>query len=175
MKKNLVFIAFSLLLLLVSNSALSQLDKIYLHNGKQIEGTVMRVDGFVVVFKYNGEDAEQVSSKYAVKKIIYKSGREEEISDKIMIGGKEDWEKVVLLENVSQISGLIKVSEIKGKTAMINYRSNSGSEKAAMKKLKETAAELGCPFILLTSDRETTRNFGFGGSQDQKRGIAYKY
>jgi sRNA-binding regulator protein Hfq len=175
MKKAILPILFFCIALIVSKSSFSQFDKIYLHNGKVNEGSVIRVDGFIVAYKFKGEDAEQISSKYAVKKIVYKSGREEDISEKVIVNGKDDWEKVVILENVSQISGLTKGGEIKGKTSMINYRSNSGSEKIAMRRLKEEAAEQGCPFVLITSDRGTTRSFGFGGSQDQKRGIAYKY
>ena len=90
-------------------------DQIFLHSGKTIDGKVVRVDDFKVIFKYEGEDAEQTMSKKAIEKIIYSSGREEPISEKIVINGKEDWEKVEILLDVSEIVGLKKVDEIKGK------------------------------------------------------------
>src|ERR1044072_3477501 len=141
--------------LLISSAAFSQNDKIFMHNGKTVEGSVVRVAEFTIVFKYANEDAEQTVGKYAVDKIIYgKSGREEKISDKIVVSSKTDWDKVVLLEDKSQVAGLTKVDEIKGKTAFINYRTAAGSDKKAEQKLKEGAAEKGCQFILMTSDKD---------------------
>src|SRR5437867_11513279 len=100
--KNL-FLALSLL---VSVAALSQNDKISMHNGKIIEGTVIRVAEFTIVFKYANEDAEQTVGKYAVEKIIYgKSSREEKITDKIAVFSKDDWEKVVILIDKSEVTG----------------------------------------------------------------------
>ena len=67
---------FMLAALFISVAAFSQNDKISLHSGKVIEGNVVRVGEFTVVFKYVSEDAEQTVSKYAVSKITYgKSGR----------------------------------------------------------------------------------------------------
>ena len=72
-------------------------DKIFLHSGKEIDGKVIRVEEFIVVFKYEGEDAEQTIGKKAVDKIQYSSGRSETISEKMVIIGKEDWERVEIL------------------------------------------------------------------------------
>src|SRR5918911_427802 len=123
--KKLLFI----LSLFISSTAFSQTDKIFMHNGKAIEGNVVRVAEFTIVFKYAGEDAEQTVGKYAVEKIVYgKSGRAENVSEKIVVNSKDDWEKVVMLEDKSQVAGLNKVEEVKGKTAFINYRTAAGSD-----------------------------------------------
>lgn len=175
--KKLLFILLSL----VSVSVFAQNDKIYMHNGKTIEGTVVRVAEFTVVFKYANEDAEQTVGKYAVEKIIYgKSGREEQVSDKIVVNSKDDWEKVVVLEDKSQVAGLVKIEEVRGKTAFINYRTAAGSDKKAQQKLKEEAAAKGCQFILMTSDKDlnltgSNSSASLGSTQSVKKGVAYKY
>ena len=72
-----------------SIAAFSQNDKIFMHNGKTIEGSVVRIAEFTVIFKYANEDAEQTVGKYAVEKIVYgKSGREEKVTDKIAVLSK---------------------------------------------------------------------------------------
>jgi len=77
---------FLALFLLTNVAALSQNDKIYMHNGKTVEGTVVRVAEFTLIFKHANEDAEQTAGKYAVEKIVYgKSGREEKVTDKISV------------------------------------------------------------------------------------------
>lgn len=166
--------------LLVTTLVSAQTDKISLHNGKTVEGTVVKVGEFNIIYKYVNEDAEQTISKYGVAKITYgKSGRVEEITKKIVVSTKEDWESVVILEDKTQVAGLTKVGEIKGKTSMINYRSAAGSDRKAQEKLKKEAAEQGCPFILMTSDKDAGMAAGssrsFGGTQSMKAGVAYKY
>lgn len=175
--KKLLFVLLSF----ISVSAFAQNDKIYMHNGKTIEGNVVRVAEFTVVFKYANEDAEQTVGKYAVEKIVYgKSGREEEVTEKIVVNSKDDWEKVVVLEDKSQVAGLLKVEEIKGKTAFINYRTAAGSDRKAEQKLKEEAAAKGCQFILMTSDKDLNltgshSSASLGSTQSVKKGVAYKY
>lgn len=156
----------------------SQADKIYKHNGEVVVGKVLRVEEFTITYVYDGEDAEYTISKYAVERIIHgKSGREENVTEKILLRGEQDWEKVLILEDKSYTAGLKKVEEIKGKTAFINYHTGNTGDKKAEKKLKMAAAKLGCPFILLTSDVSTVGDSSnmLGGTQKIKKGIAYKY
>jgi len=159
--------------LFISLAVSAQNDKIYLHNGKNIEGTVLKVAEFTVVFKYANEDAEQTVGKYAVAKIVYgKSSREEKVSDKIVVSSKDDWESVVILEDKSEVAGLTKVDDVKGKTATFyNFHSSSGNDRKAEQKLKQDAAAMGCPFILLTADKDAN----LVSRQSVKKGIAYKY
>jgi sRNA-binding regulator protein Hfq len=156
----------------------AQSDKIYKHNGEEIESKVIRVDEFTVIFKYAGEDAENILSKYAIEKIVYgKSKRVEQVSEKIVVAVEEDWEKVVIVEDIAYIAGLKKANEIRGKTGLINYHTgNTGDRKAEMK-LKKEAAKAGCPFILQTADKSTVgaSSNSLGGSQVIKKGICYKY
>ena len=53
-------------------SCLSQNDKISLHSGKVIEGNVVRVGEFTVVFKYVIEDAEQTVTSMLYQNYLWK-------------------------------------------------------------------------------------------------------
>ena len=156
----------------------AQVDVITKHNGETVNGKVIRLEEYTVVFKYDGEDAENSLGKYAIEKIVYgKSGRVEEVSEKILVNGEADWEKVVILEEKSYIAGLKKAGEVRGKTGLINFQTGNTGDKKAQKKLKMDAAKLGCPFVLMTSDKTTVgaNSNALGGTQAIKTGVAYKY
>ena len=174
MKKIILLFA----LVLSSATIFAQADVITKHSGETVKGKVIRLDEFTVVFKYEGEDAENTIGKYAVEKIVYgKTGRVEEVTEKIVVNGEKDWEKVVILEEKSYIAGLKKVGEVRGKTGLINFQTGNTGDIKAQKKLKMAAAEIGCPFILMTSDKSTVGSSSnqLGGSQAIKTGLAYKY
>lgn len=158
----------------------AQADSIYLHSGQVIGGKVLKVAEKTLTFSYMEEDAQQTLGKYAVRKVVFgKSGRVQELSDKITVRGKEDWEKVVIIENTDEVAGLNRRTELSGKTKQINYRTGEGSDKTAMKKLKINAAENGCPFVFLTTDKDIDRKGWDGGSWGQiqsiKKGIGFTY
>jgi len=54
---------------------------------------------------------------------------------------------------------------------MFSYNTAGSADKKAAKRIKEAAAEIGSPFILMTSDKSD----GFGVKQAIKKGIAYSY
>lgn len=158
----------------------SQVDQVYKHNGEVIKGSVKKVNEFTIVFTYENEDAENTLSRYAVEKIVYgKSGRVEDITEKVVINGEDDWEKVVILEDKSYIAGLKKNSEIKGKTGFVSFHTGNTADNKATKKLKVEAAKLKCAFILLTSDKDINQSGfdgpRFGNVQAIRKGIAYSY
>src|SRR6185312_6380542 len=92
-------------------------DKVYKHSGEVLDVKVIKVSEFAITYKYPGEDAEQVIGKLAVNKIVYSSGRTEEISDKIVVSGKDDWDKVQIITDKAQVVGLKKGEEVRGKTS----------------------------------------------------------
>jgi sRNA-binding regulator protein Hfq len=176
MRKNILMFIVGLF----SLSLFAQVDVITKHSGETVSGKVMRVDEYIVVFKYDGEDAENSISKYAIEKIVYgKSGRVQDVTEKIVVNGENDWEKVVVLEDKSYIAGLKKVGEIKGKTAFINLHTGNTGDSKADKKLKMEAAKIGCPFIFMTADKDINESGAtgpsFGAVQAIRKGIAYKY
>ncbi len=176
MKKNILV----LLLMTFSTSIFAQVDIITKHSGENVKGKVVRIDEYVVVYKYDGEDAENSIGKYAIGKIVYgKSGRVEEITEKIVVNGEADWDKVIILEDKAYLAGLKKVGEIKGKTAFINLHTGNTGDSKADKKLKIEAAKLGCPFVFMTADKDINESgangVSFGAVQAIRKGIAYKY
>ena len=154
---------------LIGTTAFGQIDKIYKHSGEVIEGKVNRLTEFTVEFAYDGEDAIQSLSRYAVNKIYYgKSTRIEDISEKIEINDDDDWDRVLILEDKSLVSGLKKKDDLKAKTGWVNFRSGNGKDERAEKVLKQQAAEERCPFILLLSDKTV-------GKSAKKTGSCYRY
>lgn len=173
MKKIILMLA--LLLMVIANA---QVDVITKHSGEIVKGKVVKVEEYTVVYKYDGEDAENSIGKYAIEKIVYgKSGRVEEVTEKIVVSSEADWEKVVILEDKAYIAGLKKGEEVRGKTGLVNFQTGNTGDKKAEKKLKAAAAAIGCPFILLTADKTTvgSNSNGLGGSQAIKKGVGYKY
>jgi sRNA-binding regulator protein Hfq len=174
MKKTFLFLA----MMLTTSLFFAQSDIITKHSGETVKGKVIRVDEYTVVFKYDGEDAENSIGKYAIEKVVYgKSGRVEEVTEKIVVSTEADWEKVIILEEKSYIAGLKKAGEVRGKTGLINFQTGNTGDKKAEKKLKMAAAAIGCPFILMTSDKTTVgaNSNAIGGTQAIKTGLAYKY
>jgi len=168
---------FSIIALMLFCVAFGQTDAIYKHNGEVVKGKVLRLDEFTITFVYEGEEAENKLTKYAVAKIVYKSGRTEEITDKIVINSEKDWEKVIILEDITYSAGLKRVDEVRGKTGLINFQTGNTGDKKAEKKLKMDAAAMGCPFVLLTADKATVgaNSNQLGGQQVIKKGVAYRY
>jgi len=163
----------ALVAILFSVTAFSQSDKLTKHNGEKLDVKVVKVGETVITFKYPGEDAEQTIGKFAVATIVYGgSGRKEEISQKVVIAGEDDWEKVQIITDKSQVLGLKKGEDVRGKTSgLLSYNTAGSADKKATRRIKQAAAKVGAPFILLTSDK----NDGFGVKQDIKNGTTYTY
>ena len=168
MKKPLLIAALFTLVL----SHVNAQDKMKKHSGETLDVKVIRVNEFTINFKYPGEDAEQTIGKLAVADITYSSGRKESMSDKIVINSKEDWEKVQIITDKSQIIGLKKGAEVRGKTSgLLSYNTAGSADKKATKRIKQDAAEQNAPFVLLVGDK----NDGFGIKQAIKDGVVYSY
>jgi hypothetical protein len=148
-------------------------DLLIKHNGEKMNVKVLKVGETTITYKYPGEDAEQTIGKFAVASIAYGgSGRKEVISEKIAISSEDDWEKVQILTDKSQVIGLKKGEEVRGKTSgLLSYNTAGSADKKASRRIREAAAKAGAPFILLTSDK----NDGFGVKQAIKNGVAYTY
>jgi hypothetical protein len=146
-------------------------DKMYMHNGKDIDVKIIKVAEFTVSYSYPNETAEQTVGKFAVAKIKYSSGREEKISDKVLVSGKDDWERVQILEKDEQAVGLKSLGEVGGKTSgMMGFHTAASADKKSMKKILEDAAEKGAQFVLITKEKDNQFT-----NQSKKRGVAYTY
>jgi hypothetical protein len=170
--KKLLLVSLATLLIAAVSFAQTTADKLYQHSGKVLEVKIIKVGELSISYKYPGEDAEQVIGKLAVSKIVFSSGRTEEISEKISVSSQDDWENVQIITDKSQVVGLKAGEEVGGKTAgFITYNSAGSADKKATKKIKEAAAEMGAQFILMTSDKSD----GFGAKQAMKKGVTYSY
>lgn len=162
----------SLLVNALAIAGFAQTDKMLKHTGETLEVKVVKVGENVITYKFPGEDAEQTIGKLAVANITYSSGRKEDISEKIKISGKSDWEKVQVLTDASQAVGLKKGEDVRGKTSgLLTFNTAGSADKKASRKIKEAAAEMGAPFVLMLSDKSD----GFGVKQSIKNGVAYSY
>lgn len=143
------------------------------HSGEKLDVKIIKVGETTISYKYPGEDAEQTIGKFAIASITYgTSGRKEQVSEKIEVSGKGDWEKVEILTDASQVIGLKKGEEIRGKTSgLLSYNTAGSADKKATKRIKEAAAENNAPFILMISDKSD----GFGVKQSIKKGVGYSY
>jgi hypothetical protein len=167
-------VLFSLLLVVSGIASFAQAaDKMKKHSGETLDVKIVKVGETVISYKYPGEDAEQTIGKFAVATITYgASGRKEDISEKIVISGADDWEKVQIFTDKAQALGLKKGEEVRGKTSgLLSYNTAGSADKKATKRIKESAAKLGAPFILMTSDKSD----GYGVKQAMKDGVAYNY
>jgi hypothetical protein len=173
-------VAATLIMLGATSAAYADGDVIYLHNGQEVKGKVYRVTEKTVVFSYENEDVEQAYGKWAVDKVVFgKSGRVQNVTARIEIHSEDDWEKVIIIDNTDEVTGLQRRGEVKGKTRQINYRTGEGSDRKALEKLKKDAAEKRCPFVYITTDKDIDRKSDDGGSfgqiQSIKKGVAYGY
>ena len=152
--------------------ASGQTDKLYKHNGQTENVKVVKVNEFTISFTYPGETAEQLIGKYAVAKIGYASGRTESISEKVVANGPDGWDNVMIIEDKGAVLGLKKIGDVRGKTSgLLSYNTAGSADKKASRKIKEAAAEMGAPFVLMISDKSD----GFGVKQSIKNGVAYSY
>ncbi len=173
MKKVILTLFAATLTLLTFAQTTGTNDKMLKHSGEVLEVKIITVGETTITYKYPGEDAQQTIGKLAVASITYGgSGRKEEVSDKVEVSGKDDWEKVQIITDPSQVLGLKKGEEVKGKTAgMLSYNSAASADKKATRRIQEAAAELGAPSVPMTSDKSD----GYGVKQSIKNGITYTY
>lgn len=167
-----------LLLLLLQQVSYANSDTLILHNGDKIIGEVISLNHYTIGFQYKNEKAIQQLSKFAIESIHFASGRTQAMTDKISIQGEDDWEKVIILEDKEQRTGLNRVSDISAHTNFLNlHTANSGNNKV-LEKLKREAAKLKCPFLLINFERATVYNGlikSWGAIQEIRKAFCYNY
>lgn len=135
----------------------AQVDVIKKQIGETLRGKIISVDDNVIVFTYDGKNEEFTIAKNAVEKITYgKTGQVVKTSNKIIVNGEADWQKVVILESLNLTAGLEVGAKIGTSTDLANFDS-SKADSAVIKRLKMQAAALGYPFILISTDKVSNR------------------
>lgn len=155
----------------------AQKDTIYFHNGQIEAATITRVSNNMVGFRYLNEDADRIAGFDAIKKIVYRSGRNEDFSSKRDIPTETNTEPIKFLRNKTDAEGLREIAEISAHTRFINLHTSSSGARAARNKLLKKTAALGCPFIFIEDDKEVMYGqFKFWGvTQHTYKAVVYTY
>jgi hypothetical protein len=161
----LVFISIS-----ITNAQSASNDTIVKMSGERIAVKVLSTSENSVTFSWPGETMTISMSKNLIEEIKYASGRKEKLSEKIVIRGEDDWEKVKQTTQASDIEGLVKKGDITGTTANLGlYTPLKKCEAKILVQLKHDAAKLGAHIILITNPlTEQKTRYTIGG-------VAYGY
>ncbi len=159
------------------NKAQAQMDSVFFHNGKIEAAVVLKIEENTIDLKFKNEDAVRRFSKYTIDKVVYKSGRVETMSAKVIVDNDSSWNKVIVLDDKIQAAGMKRIGQIFSHTAFINLHTSHTGEKKARKLLLKEAAKLNSNFILITSDKEVvyTTIKWWGVSQVKMSAVAYQY
>ena len=152
----------------------AQTDKLFLHNGKVMEVKVLKVAD-LVTYKFPNEEVENSLTRYAVSKVLYASGREETISERVNVSSEKDFANVVILQRGANVTGLKRLGDVKGK-AMGTALANMNKVKArAEEDIKKEAAKLGGVFLLLDNYQVTDSQPGIALGKTNITGTAFGY
>lgn len=165
----------SLTALLFMSALTSRADTIYKHTGETINCKVLSIENGLVKFIYNGETASHELGKFSINKIVYDSGREEIISEKVILPRKDAEELVIVTINPNEVVGLKKVEEIRSNSNNdFNFLGSKGLDKKATRKLRKVAADKNAFIVFLTGDQAKSGSV-FSSASNTKRGICYTY
>lgn len=170
------YLIFFFLMFFASNIVLAQneSDVIVTHTGEKLNVNVISVDNDIE-YSYPGETVINSIGKYCVKEVDFKSGRKQKITEKIIIDGEKDWEKVIITTNIDDISCLVRIGDIiAGASNTWNFKNKKQVDKTAMIKFKKEAATMGAFMVLLVSDTKSRGNL-VSGASSLKNGVAYGY
>lgn len=163
-----------LLFMLHVNVAISQ-DIIKCHTGKEMNVEVSEVGENSIFFRYPGEGVSQSIGKAAVSQIRFKSGRIQEVTEKVSVAGKDGWEHVTITTNPNDIIGLKRVGEIKAKAGGYwSMRTTKGSDRKATERIKRETAEKGGHVIFIQQHETSGRGF-YKNPESIQSGVAYGY
>ncbi|MGV1021029.1 hypothetical protein ACTS9V_15570 [Empedobacter falsenii] len=172
MNKNLLF----LISLSISSVAFCQ-DVIKTHKDEVIKGKVIEVNDKEVKFQYQGESMTNSLSKNLVSEINFESGRNQKVSEKVIINDEKDWEKVIITNLESDVNGLTRGDEMMAKASSGWSTTGEGKmQKQAMDKLKKEAAKKGYHVVLILTTTSKGGSYGMsGGTKASVTGVGYKY
>jgi hypothetical protein len=170
-------ISLSLILFIASFYCFGQ-DVIYLRGTDSIVAIVTKITENTIEYKYEGEEFVVAKNKKEIKKVKFKSGREEVFNEAYrypQINGEEDWEKVIVTYVESEVAGLQRVELMKATSnvgALMGpaMGKNAGYNKC-IAKLKKKAASLGACIILV---HDSGQRSSFNGSVVVVEATAYK-
>ena len=136
---------------------------------------IISVDEDKISFSYPNEKLVETISKNCLKEVIFISGRIQKFSEKIIIKGINDWNKVIITANPDDVKCLVRKGEVTASASNTNnLKSKKQVEEKAMMKFKKEAAILNSHIILLQDQHKKDVTFWLGASSS-KYGVAYGY
>ena len=152
-----------LILVCVAKSAFAQLDTIYTNRDK-IPCTVKEVTPDAIRFTYPNETLENSLYKNTIRKIVFKSGREQvfsESSSLTQVNDIADYPKVAITQLEGEIKGLYKVGEVSASSRGGSAYSNVDRVKErALNKLKMEAVMRGGNLIYMGYQNTEGNKYG---------------
>lgn len=145
--KNIV----TLIIVFFTTSLFAQTHEIIKHNSEKIDANLINTESNLIYYSLSSSSEKQKISKYAVAQINEKSNNNSKIiSDKINIATKSDYKKVVILKE-SETVGLNKSQEVTSFIGKVKGQSDYELNKMIENSLKQKAATIGAPFIVMVS------------------------
>ncbi len=144
------------------------------HNGERLNVKIISADG-KVTSTYPGEAATNTLSLNPVSEIIFSTGRIQKRTEKIVVNGKDDWEKVIIALNPDDVKDIVRKGEVRSTANNTwGFKGKMSPDKKAIMKIKKATAELRNHIILIQEQVKTNTTFVTGGSSS-KYGVAYVY
>jgi hypothetical protein len=132
---------------------MAQTHEITKHNGETMEVNFIKIENNLVYYTNIESNEEKKVSQFAISQLHEKSKNEAKtISEKIMLAGKADYTKVIVL-NASQTEGLRESGTITSFLGKTKGETNQSFKDGAARRLKQNAADKGYPFIVILSTK----------------------
>jgi hypothetical protein len=151
-------------------------DIIVKHSGSRLEKVkVIAVNDYSITFSNPGETVTNTIGKAAVDRVIFESGRVEQISEPVSVKGDEGWKNVIVTNNPNEVIGLRRVGEVKAKAGGYgSLRTTKGSDRKATERLKKEVVELGGHVVFI--QQHETKGRGYNANPESiQSGVAYGY
>ena len=144
---------FTICILLVTASLLAQTHQIIKHDGEKMEVNYIKTENNLVHYTLPQSAEEKTISQFAVAQLNEKVKSDLKIiSEKIHLSGKSDFKKVVVLKK-HQTIGLKESGMITSFYGGTKGESPQSFTDNGEKRLKQNAARMGFPFIVILSNK----------------------
>jgi hypothetical protein len=150
-------------------------DMIITHADESISCTVIELSDASTKFKYPNEDVIVSLSNNIIHKIIFSSGREKLVSEKIVINGVEDWKKVQITNSESEVIGLKKVDTFSKRAQGSSWTNQGKLDEKVMIRIKKDAAAAGCHMVLILARDGKSGGGPYSYANSSMTAIGYSY
>jgi hypothetical protein len=152
-------------------------DKLIMHNGKTYDCKVNQVNAADVAVIFTNETAEQKINRMAISRIEYASKRVEEISPRIILSKKRDYDKVMIFDASNNIMGFTKKMELPKKYYKLIAKTTTGDLSIAeWKKIKKYVfKQQGIALLIVKPDVITSSQFANAKATIVNKAYIYSY